>query len=382
MKLFDERTRRDKVPRRHAETSFRYLDHSAIPRVSRTRLLVENWFSHYPEEEQSELKLRLFSNDETTCLSAFFELYLHELMLRLGYEVEIHPFVGADKSPDFLARSDSGDSFCLEAAVVSSERGNEIGKSKVLGRILDAINAIKCADFDLIVDIREKPNKAPSLKRLVADIACWLNRLDYAKARSNQELYGITSLPELQIPFDECCIVASAFPRGESERGKQEVRVYQVGPELNDCINRVRKKVRSKATAYRELGKPYIIAVNALPYFTSLDHIEQALFGRVRFGAEPILRSLPRESHHRGDAALTESKNTRVSAVLAVTRITPGRIGSENAILYRNPWAKHHYNGKMTRLKQGIVRGDELTYQDGLHPRQIFGLSGGWPETA
>jgi hypothetical protein len=53
--------------------------------------------------------------------SAFFELFLHELLLRLGCNVEVHPDpgTGSSRRPDFLVTDPDGQQFFLEAVLAT-----------------------------------------------------------------------------------------------------------------------------------------------------------------------------------------------------------------------------------------------------------------------
>ena len=84
MRLFDTISRHDEGLPQFAEPEFIYLNRSAKPDVSHIRELLEAWLSRYPTSVQTDLCGRFRSPDDTPHRSAFFELFLHELLLRLG----------------------------------------------------------------------------------------------------------------------------------------------------------------------------------------------------------------------------------------------------------------------------------------------------------
>src|SRR5436190_18379049 len=109
MNLFDDILRSQRGPATHTEDTFSFLNHSAWHASEGVRNLLESFFRRYPSSESAELK----SNFKTQFDSAFFELYLHELLLRLGCEVTVHPTLnGTGAKPDFLARFPTAGSDC------------------------------------------------------------------------------------------------------------------------------------------------------------------------------------------------------------------------------------------------------------------------------
>ena len=82
--LFNEITRTYAGPADQAESEFAYLDRSARPGSEKIRLALEEWFNHYPADEQEEFASRFRSEEPYSCISATFELYLHELLRANG----------------------------------------------------------------------------------------------------------------------------------------------------------------------------------------------------------------------------------------------------------------------------------------------------------
>ena len=90
MELFDEIQRIRNGPAEFTEPEFNSINLSGRERDARVRQVLEEWFSHYPVEAQSELRGRFRSSDNVQHRSTFFELFLHELFLRLRCRVELH----------------------------------------------------------------------------------------------------------------------------------------------------------------------------------------------------------------------------------------------------------------------------------------------------
>src|SRR5437773_9134038 len=136
MNLFDDILRSQRGPATHTEDTFSFLNRSAWPASEGVRNLLESFFRRYPSSESAELK----SNFKTQFDSAFFELYLHELLLRLGCEVTVHPTLnGTDAKPDCLARF-RGQEVIVEAVIATDRTDKERARDARLNALYDAIN--------------------------------------------------------------------------------------------------------------------------------------------------------------------------------------------------------------------------------------------------
>ncbi len=107
------------------ESHFSFLNRSAIDRAVVAQEPCERWYDDYSKDaEKAELK-RLRSSFRSSIYrqhySAWFELLVHQILLRLGLSVSTHPNLhGTDKHPDFAATSgDSG--ILVEATVVAPD---------------------------------------------------------------------------------------------------------------------------------------------------------------------------------------------------------------------------------------------------------------------
>jgi len=122
MRLFDNIVRSYLGPAQYAEPKFRYLNRSGRIEVDRIRQELERWFSRYPNAGKRDLRERFRSTSNSNHQSAFFELFLHELLLKLGCMVEIHPETntGMRKRPDFLVKPPKVGRFYMEARLERS----------------------------------------------------------------------------------------------------------------------------------------------------------------------------------------------------------------------------------------------------------------------
>jgi hypothetical protein len=114
--LFDDIPRDFKGPCGHTEPHFNYLNRSARPSMIRIRQRLKSWFREYPSQTQAELEARFRSLDDIQHRSAFFELYLHALLIQLDFQIRVHPEIPeSDTHPEFLVFRVGKPIFYLEA---------------------------------------------------------------------------------------------------------------------------------------------------------------------------------------------------------------------------------------------------------------------------
>lgn len=101
--VFDDITRNDLGPRDHGEPQFAYLNRSARPQSEMARRRVDEWFSRLCPGLKGGVFQRLRSGDDQKFDAGFWELYLHELFTRLGYEIACEPTLPNGRKIDFFA---------------------------------------------------------------------------------------------------------------------------------------------------------------------------------------------------------------------------------------------------------------------------------------
>lgn len=83
--MFDDLARIEIRPRRQNEALFDYLNMSARPGIAAMRHLIDEWFDRLPEASKPDIRARFRLRDEIQHVSAFFELYCHEIPTGDGY---------------------------------------------------------------------------------------------------------------------------------------------------------------------------------------------------------------------------------------------------------------------------------------------------------
>src|SRR5215211_6674228 len=91
MRLFNVPPSDDVGPADHNEPHIDYLTRTGRPAFVFIRELIEKWLSEVSHPHRRPLITRLRSRNDHQFESAFFELYLHALLRRLGCAIKFHP---------------------------------------------------------------------------------------------------------------------------------------------------------------------------------------------------------------------------------------------------------------------------------------------------
>jgi hypothetical protein len=383
MDLFDNIVRTDAGPASHSEDEYSYYNRSARPAAESIRRLLQQWFSRYPKGHQPELRARFKADFQ----SAFFELFLYELILRLGAVPVPHAVVetGISARPDFRVDSPRGATSYLEARVARDESAAETRNRRVLGSIYDQINKLPIADWFLrIVHLRIAGSRQPALRRFKKELLAWLESLDYEAHVSRRETpVSLDELPSWRFADDVFEIEISAIPVSRERRGAPDHRpigIYPVERGWQDTGSMLRKALERKGTKFGQLSAPYVIAVNCLSSF-EFDRIDQmeALFGKEQFlmgpeDEEPVMIRRP-DGFWFGPKG---PRHTRVSAVL-FCQVGPWNVHKAQLCLYHNPWAQYPYDGELNECPRAVPRGSKMDWLSGLDPAKVFDLPDDWP---
>jgi len=389
MSLFDEIQRDDLGPALYAEPKSVYLNRSARPGAQKIRELLALWFSHYPEQDQLDLYGRFRSHDDAQYLSAFFELFLHELLLTLENRVEVHPVLqGNPRRPDFLVRPQVGSSYYVEAVVATDETREESAARARMNAVYDVINRMDSPNFFIGMKVRGMPDTPPPGRQIRTFLQHQLADLDPDALGRAFEVGGFQALPHWPYHSEDWHVEFFPIPKSQGLRGRPGVR--PIGIELGGLQrldNRVaiRDAIVEKAGRYGELDLPYVVAVDALADFVDRIDIMEALFGKERFifrggqdGADG-----PEAAPRTPDGAWTSPNGpryTRVSAVLMAIRLYPSSIPWSSICLYHNPWAARPYEGQINRLPRAAAASeDRMAWHDGISLGQLFQLAADWP---
>ena len=122
MELFDKTVRNDRRYIQAEEPEYTFFNREAGVEFDSIRDLCEQWFSRYPAEHKNDLLHDFRAKHNHQHQGAFFELFVHELLLRLGCSVTVHPELEhTTRRVDFLAETPDGQRFYVEAVLATDD---------------------------------------------------------------------------------------------------------------------------------------------------------------------------------------------------------------------------------------------------------------------
>jgi hypothetical protein len=357
--FFTSQLRTDAAPRRYSESSYAHLDRRAGRDFDQVRNQIEVWAGALPQSVFSEVQRRMQSGDEREFESAFFELYVHELLVKAGHSVAHHPSLAETKKrPDFLAAA-QGRTVIVEASVVTETADKDRANEARLNSLYDAINQrIKSPDYWIALDVEGVTSTPIPVAAWAAKLQAWIDSLDYSTTTAASESFEISQ--------DSAIFHFRVLSKSESMRGNDKVRplgALSSGAEWVNSRFDVARTLRRKAARYGKLSHPYVIAINCLGPNCDWEEIRDGVFG-----TDGLWRSVERPVF------------TRVSAVVAVHHLLPWSIARAGVLVFPNPNAALPYLGPLTALPQALFDLRRMTIVDGTHPREWFGLEKTWPQ--
>lgn len=369
--LFSIRKRTNKRPQLFSESTYTFLDTSGRVIEEKIRNLLEEWFERYPSCEKNRF-LKDFQTDNS--YSAFFELYLHELLFQLGYKIDPHPKILDKKQthPDFLVTDSCGLSFYLEATIVTGKSKKERDKEQLIYIIYDEINKLEFSKFYIGMNIDKKPKGSFSVRKLKKFLVDKMKNIDYDDICEKYKHNDSSLIPRWRYLDKGLEIEFYPIPK---KLGYSNI----IGNEIKfvDRVTHVLKSLKKKTNRYGDFDRPFLIAINVLDYAFETKHMLDVLFGKQYF-IFPYYLSNDIRSGRKSNGIWTYNQNRRLSAILLCKEITPWTVISNNLWLYLNPWAKIHCSGPITRLSQFIPVNGEMKEKPGEQLHKILNLPKNW----
>jgi hypothetical protein len=388
--LFEDKIRTDREFKKPRESSYAFLNRSALPKFEQTRQLLEKWFQNYPatpEQNRVALRGRFRAKLEKQHYGAFFELYCHEFLRQQGFlvlpEYVVDESVG--RPIDFLVQSP--ETFYLEATVAMESDTSAKGQ-KTLEELRYTLNKLDDPNFRLGLEVKQESDQALPYVQIREDLHDWLLTLNPDEILMKEQIQRSYNLPYCYLKRDGWNIVFIAHPKPVEQRGRigetviyENTTAWRAKPQ-----NSLYKSLEGKEDKYGKLQYPYVIAVDIL----AIDSLGCDI-GEVLFGKEVIL--LDRESK---EAKLTRSpflpdrpsqenglwvsrsgpRNQRVSAVLLVDELMPWSAARKTPVLWHNPWADKPLRPDIWLGPQMIpdMSGSRMRYQEGKQAWEILHL--------
>ena len=371
--LFDAYQRTDDSTARYTEPTFDFLNRSSWRSVERMRAVFDEWFDRYPaaaedsKRERRDLRARYRSRHGRNHHGAFFELFLHELFLRLGCGIDVHPEItGTSVRPDFRVSPPNGDRFYLEATAVTGASEEEEAAAARKAVVHDAINQIETNNFILSMSERGTPATPPRATNIRRVLQRELDSLDPDEVAVLWEQGGDAAVPAWTFKHEGWEITFQPIPKkpeARNRRTKQPIGCVVGEADWVDGASSVRDAVTAKGKHLDALDLPLVVAVNTMDWATERPDVMDALFGKEAVTLRYNRRTgevLNEESSRQPNGAWTSTggpRYTRIVAVLVVQMLTSSSVCAlQDLRLYHNPYVSKPLYANLTRIAQAVPR--------------------------
>ena len=322
MQLFDDDlSRTDTTWKRRREPSFSFLNRAARPQFGRIRALIESWYEHFPAAARDDVRGRFRQNDERAHAGALFELFVHELLTRLGASVQVHPNIpGTTTHPDF--RADFEGSPVYVEAVDSNPPSSLSASDPLEDEVLHAIDDLDSPKYFITVDTSGKLLTAPPHALVVRPFAELMASHDPDAVQRLVDAGDFQALPSHEVGHEAWQLRGTLVPKSPAKRGDGSTRTIGAGPSRVgwvDSSTPVKNALIKKAGKYGEPDAPHIVAINAHDIDGRIDEMD-ALFGKEQFTLRTDQPDEPPEFSREPDGVWIrggpEPRYTRLAAVL------------------------------------------------------------------
>ncbi len=334
-RLFDDFDRTDSSPCGHTEREFAYLNRTSDQAFSRVREEMERWFGQMPPDQRAGLAARARGNDHEWA-SVFWELYLHNLLRRAGFTVEVEPDLpGVTTHVDFLAKR--GDLLLAVEATTVLGPGNDGATRQRRDRLRAALDSLRSPNFTMSMYVNRDGHSDFAMGRHRGGIERWLASLDPV-ADAARTFRILSDGWELEI-------VSHPLAQEDRNKARSPVSVFGSGEaSLIDDVTPLSKRLRKKGSHYGDLTVPFVPAVLMLGHFADERDVMSALFGtsaiqytqRIRKEDPPPWARWVR----RDDGYFLRSTgpvHPGVSGIVVAQGLRPWNIADVSPVLWHHP---------------------------------------------
>ena len=374
--LFDQIDRARLPEPGETASRFERVNRSNRPYMYRVRNLWEGWYARFPDRSGS-LRSR-FRGDDHNHDGAVFELFLHELLTRLGLSVIVEPSLDDGRSPDFLVSGADRPAY-VEATYLKQP----ITTPALEAPALDAINELAgevSPAIGLSVEVEGALRRAPPLRRIKRQTAAWLYQLDpHAVSWTRQFQTTIEVDPD----YGDWRMALTAIPRGSSDS------LIVIGPTRGgpfDVHEDLRRAVERKSNRYRGLTLPLVVAAD-IQGFDAERIEEEALFGQeaIRIQTNAASDRSHAQFARTGKALWFDNdrgriRNAGLAALMMVHDLAPWTVANVSVCLYLNPYVEDQVPDELRSFGYANAARGALHRHEGWRAvREVMGLPQGWP---
>lgn len=384
--LFAEGKRTDRRRGKPHETHYEFLHRAAGEFFDNVRAVLNEWFARFADTQAPEavrdLRGRFRGKQPEQLLSAFWELYLHEMAVRLGFQVVVHPESERGTHPDFVL-SRGEERLYVEAVMPTPGIDNrkQPGNVPIVEEYInEAFHPAWRLSLVHIIPGKDTPRKIAVKKAVLG----WLETLD------PDEWLEREGEPEEELHLGHWQIKLLAYPMPPENRdreGKAMIWFGVGGAAYPEAIGpAILPLLTEKATKYGDLDAPLVIAMWVNDIFADRGSAPLVLFdstlGHLKLGTEPTGLNVGKRKR-KGLWTPGAKHRGRASAVLAVDALNFGYPNVPDVLphLWPNP---HADNPLTTDLPFSVSRvsPDEETVETvgaKITASELFGLPEEWP---
>ena len=378
MSLFENIERTHVDDRDLGESTYSFLNRSAQPGVGRTRKLLESWFEKVDAVSRNDLQARFRSRDDQFHEGAFFELFLHELLTRLGFVIDIHPNIkGGSKHPDFLARHPDGGRFYLEATVVG-ELSGPFTRSANEQDVIDKLNTLTSSHFRIGVHMDGELLRTLARKDVIPPFQELMNAYTTDEVKHKIDAGRMYAAPSQKIKCGNWTLEGWLVPNSAQDRSivhSPQLVMEPYRAMRTDSVSRVKKALMKKAGNYGPLDAPLIVAVNARDMFYNGKRNDKEML----FGKEQLVYSgerLDSSAHIDRIPDGLWSQNSKIDAVMRFQRVDFWNLINATVCLYTNPQKTNLVlSGTLFRLPHAELRDGHMKWFEGEDITHLVGVN-------
>lgn len=341
--LFTPQERDYLGPSEIGESLFDWVDRSARLQVEQGRFALEKWYKDFPEKHRDTLRSRIHSGDDQNFESAMFELFLHQLFSRLGFEVDVEPVLAGGSRPDFLLQAE-GKPLCYVEATTDRGLADRNRSTEDARRIMTEMQQhVTVPGFSLLVTKVDRGKQHPSPRRLGRQVNDWLKGLDHAAVVVSRDSHS--ALPEFELcdARSGWCIDMQAVPLKDPTAvparlvGALSTGAFSLSPmEMRSVISR---KMRQHATT----ALPVLVAISFLDFASRPDEDDllEVQLGELQY-VVPIQSNEDIRVRRKPNGLWTSTNGTtrrRGLGILSVMDCYVWSLPKVRATLWQNPSA-------------------------------------------
>ena len=380
--LFDATSKTEMGVPREGELPFQYLNRSAKPEMERIRSLLEDWYRDYPVAAQKDVRERFRSDNRDTHQSAFFELLVHAMLRKLGYDVEPHPDIpGSSHRPDFLVNTVE-QSFYLEATVIGRDR-RETEATAAEQDVLDKLNGLVSPHYRLTVSMSGRLTKFLPRRQIVDPFKQWLDTNIPPVEPLTSTLEGLVGEP-IRIEYYDWELIGEFVRWPENKPNvpypaAEDTFIVAWPTDVTDQFPPIYETLQKKAARYKP-DLPLVIAVSASDDYLPYGQIQEA---QALFGTGHVRNPINTFSEHSKTPGLWIKRNgepscRQVASVLTFYKAIIYRLKDQRCRMYLNPWSQENQLPKsLYVLPRATVVDGEIQWHEGRSVTDLLGTTKG-----